>query len=67
MFDLARVELGWSRGQPHRVDVSGGAEQGHMNHATFTIVDADHHAEDWGVETPDAQQLRTHMNLVRVR
>ena len=49
------------------VDVSGGAKQGYMDHATFTIIDADHHAEDWGVLATGGKHLSAHMNLVRVR
>ena len=48
------------------LDVSGGAAQGYMDHATFTIVDADHHVEDWGVLTA-GKHLRAHMSLVRMK
>src|SRR5215471_5374463 len=46
------------------VDVSGGAKQGYMDHATFTIIDADHHAEDAGVLASGDKHLRAHLNLV---
>src|SRR5215467_13135536 len=29
------------------VDVSGSNNYGHMHHALFTFIDADHHTEDW--------------------
>src|SRR5438477_2809866 len=29
------------------LDVAGPTDYGHMQHATFTIIDADHHTEDW--------------------
>lgn len=29
------------------VSLSGGNEKGHMDHAVFTIIDANHHTEDW--------------------
>jgi len=29
------------------VDVSGNAKVGHMQHAVFTVIDKDHHLEDW--------------------
>jgi hypothetical protein len=29
------------------LDVAGSTEYGHMHHAVFTIVDANHHTEDW--------------------
>jgi hypothetical protein len=49
------------------VDVSGGATHGYMDHATFTIIDLDHHAEDWGVLTSGGKHMSAHMNLVRVK
>jgi hypothetical protein len=48
------------------LDVSGGGAQGYMDHATFTMVDADHHVEDWGVLMPAGKHVRAHMNLVRM-
>jgi len=29
------------------LDVAGSTEHGHMHHAAFTLVDANHHTEDW--------------------
>jgi len=29
------------------VDVAGSTQHGHMHHAVFTVVDANHHTEDW--------------------
>jgi phage tail protein X len=29
------------------LDVSGSTKYGHMQHAVFTVVDANHHVEDW--------------------
>ncbi|MBI2682774.1 MAG: hypothetical protein HYX26_06080 [Acidobacteriales bacterium] len=29
------------------VDISGSSKFGHMHHAKFTVVDADHHIEEW--------------------
>src|ERR1051326_5809467 len=29
------------------VDVAGGTQHGHMHHAVFTVIDGDHHSEDW--------------------
>jgi hypothetical protein len=48
------------------VDVSG-ANHGYMDHATFTIVDADHHTEDWGVQTSIGKHMSARMNLARVK
>ena len=29
------------------LDVSGSTQYGHMDHAVFTFIDANHHIEDW--------------------
>jgi hypothetical protein len=49
------------------VDVSGGATHGYMDHASFTMIDSDHHAEDWGVLASAGKHMSAHMNLVRVK
>jgi hypothetical protein len=33
-------------------DLSGGTEHGHMHHAVFTFIDADHHIERWTYMLP---------------
>src|SRR5205823_525781 len=33
-------------------DLSGGDENGHMHHAVFSIVDENHHVEDWTYMMP---------------
>ena len=48
------------------LDVSGGASQGYMDHAIFTIVDADHQTEEWGVLTSSGRHVHTKVGLVRV-
>jgi len=47
------------------LDVSGGTEYGHMQQASFTFVDADHHIEEWTYMTPAKQPARAHIELVR--
>jgi len=47
------------------VDLSGGNEHGHMYHAVFTIIDANHHTEDWVYRMPGDKPLRAHMDLKR--
>jgi len=47
------------------VDLSGGNEHGHMDHAVFTIIDANHHTEDWAYMMPGDKPLRAHMDLKR--
>lgn len=47
------------------VDLSGGNEYGHMYHAVFTTVDADHHTEDWTYMMPGDKPVHAHMDLTR--
>src|SRR6266536_1743704 len=49
------------------VDVSGNLKFGHMHHAVFTFVDADHHMEDWTFMTPGDKPMRAHFDLQRTR
>jgi len=47
------------------LDLSGGNEYGHMYHAVFTIIDANHHTEDWTYMMPGDKPLRAHLDLKR--
>jgi hypothetical protein len=47
------------------LDLSGGNQHGHMYHAAFTIIDANHHTEDWTYMMPGDKPLRAHMDLKR--
>ena len=49
------------------LDVSGGTTYGHMHQAVFTIVDADHHTEDWTYMTPTDKPMQAHIDLVRAK
>ena len=49
------------------VDVSGSTQYGQMQHATFTIIDANHHLEDWTFLTPGNKAVRGHLDLKRVQ
>jgi len=49
------------------VDLSGGNEYGHMYHAVFTFVDANHHAEDWTFLMPGDKPMHAHMDLQRTK
>lgn len=49
------------------LDVSGGTRYGHMHHAVFTIIDADHHTEDWTYMTPADKPVQAHIDLVRAK
>jgi hypothetical protein len=48
------------------VDLSGGNEYGHMYHAVFTLIDANHHIEDWTYMTPGDKPMHAHMDMHRV-
>jgi hypothetical protein len=45
--------------------VSGGTRYGLMHNAVFTIIDADHHTEDWTYMTPENKPTHAHIDLVR--
>src|SRR6266571_6819767 len=42
------------------LDVAGNLKYGHMQHATFTFVDANHHTEDWTFLLPGDKSVRAH-------
>ena len=48
------------------VDVSGSTKYGHMDHAVFTIIDANHHTEDWTYLMPGDKPMHAHVDLQRV-
>ncbi len=48
-------------------DMSGGNEFGHMYHAVFTRLDADHHVEDWTYMMPGDKPIHAHMDLTRTK
>jgi len=48
------------------VDLSGGTQFGHMHHAVFTIIDANHHLEDWTYMMPGDKPVHAHFDLQRV-
>jgi hypothetical protein len=47
------------------VDVSGGLKYGHMHHAVFTVIDANHHTEDWTYMMPGDKPIHAHFDLER--
>ncbi len=49
------------------VDVAGSTEYGHMQHAVFTIIDANHHTEDWTYMMPGDKPVLAHMDLKRIK
>jgi hypothetical protein len=49
------------------VDMSGGDQYGHMGHAVFTMIDANHHTENWTYIMPGNKPVRAHMDLRRTQ
>jgi len=49
------------------LDLAGGTQYGHMHHAVFTIIDANHHTEDWTYMMPGDKPVHAHMDLKRVQ
>jgi hypothetical protein len=49
------------------LDVAGSTEYGHMHHAVFTIVDANHHTEDWTYLEPGDKPVHAHLDLQRAK
>jgi hypothetical protein len=49
------------------LDVAGSTEYGHMHHAVFTMIDANHHTEDWTYMQPGDKPVRAHMDLQRTK
>src|SRR5215469_3942240 len=49
------------------VDLSGGNQYGHMYHALFTVIDANHHTEDWTYLMPGDKPMHAHLNLQRIQ
>ena len=49
------------------LDVSGNLQYGHMQHAVFTIVDANHHTEDWTYMEPGDNPVHAHFDLQRTK
>ena len=47
------------------VDVSGSTKPGHMEHAVFTYIDANHHTEDWTFMMPGDKAIHAHFDLRR--
>ena len=49
------------------LDVSGSTEYGHMQHAVFTTIDANHHIEDWTYLMPGDKPVHARMDLTRAQ
>lgn len=49
------------------LDVSGSTQYGHMADAVFTIVDANHHFEEWKFKGPDGKHMIGRFDLQRTK
>jgi hypothetical protein len=49
------------------LDVSGSTQYGHMHHAVFTMIDANHHTEDWTYMMPGDKPVHAHFDLQRTK
>lgn len=49
------------------LDVAGNMAHGHMHHAAFTFIDANHHSEDWTFMLPGDKVVRAHLELQRTK
>ncbi|HZP64102.1 MAG TPA: hypothetical protein VFB28_11855 [Terriglobales bacterium] len=49
------------------LDVAGSTKFGHMEHAVFNIIDANHHTEDWTYLMPGDRPVHAHLDLQRTR
>ncbi len=49
------------------LDVAGGTENGHMDHAIFTAIDQNHHIEDWTYMEPGNKPVHARFELTRTK
>jgi hypothetical protein len=47
------------------LDVAGDLQHGHMQHAVFTVIDSNHHTEDWIYLMPGDKPMHAHLDLQR--
>ncbi len=48
------------------VDAPGSNQVGHVSHAVFTMIDANHHTEDWTFTLADGKLVHAHLDFRRV-
>jgi hypothetical protein len=49
------------------LDITGNLQYGHMQHAVFTIIDENHHLEDWTYMEPGDKPVQAHFDLQRTK
>ncbi len=47
------------------IDAPGSNQVGHVSHAVFTIIDANHHIEDWTLTLADGKLMHGHVDFKR--
>jgi hypothetical protein len=62
---VARTSTEGKRVEFDFLDLAGGTEYGHMHHAVFTFIDANHHIEDWTYMMPWDKPVHAHFDLKR--
>jgi hypothetical protein len=62
---VARTSTEGKRVEFDFLDLAGGTEYGHMHHAVFTFIDANHHIEDWTYMMPGDKPAHAHFDLKR--
>src|ERR1700688_208393 len=62
---VARTSTEGKRVEFDFLDLAGGTEYGHMHHAVFTFIDANHHIEDWTYMMPGDKPVHAHFDLQR--
>jgi len=63
----AKVSMGGNKVEFDFVDVAGSLQYGHMHHAVFTTIDANHHTEDWTYMLPGDKPVQAHFDLQRAK
>ena len=48
------------------IDAPGSNQVGHVTHAVFTMIDANHHIEDWNFTLPNGTVVHAHLDFKRV-
>ncbi|HEY1264999.1 MAG TPA: hypothetical protein VGF06_15830 [Terriglobales bacterium] len=48
------------------LDIAGDTQYGHMHHAAFTVLDANHHVEDWTFMQGE-KPVQVHLDLQRAK
>lgn len=49
------------------LDLAGPTDHGHMDHAVFNFIDANHHTEDWTYILPNDKPVIAHFELERAK